>query len=142
MYEAIILPLAQYGLHFKKSVPSIFLHPIFTITYFQFSQTKQVTNVNCDNSKERKLIEELRKEISAKDQEHVELQAKIIRLEISNQILENQLTTTEKPTTENSGEAITEKDTDENYVNSSTSVSISKYVMLVSISTIILTLLI
>ena len=115
---------------------------IFTITYFQFSQTKQVTNVNCDNSKERKLIEELRKEISAKDQEHVELQAKIIRLEISNQILENQLTTTEKPTTENSGEAITEKDTDENYVNSSTSVSISKYVMLVSISTIILTLLI
>ena len=115
---------------------------IFTITYFQFSQTKQVTNVNCDKSKELKLIEDLRKEILAKDQEIVELQAKIIRLEISNQILENQLTTTEKTTTENSVEEITENDTNENYVNSSTSVSISKFVMLVSISTIILTLLI
>ena len=115
---------------------------IFTISYFQFSQTKQVTNVNCDNSKERKLIEELRTEILAKDQEIVEQQAKIVRLEISNQILENQLMTTEKTTTENSVEVITEKDTDENYVNSSTSVSISKYGMLVSISTIIITLLI
>ena len=115
---------------------------LLTITYFQFSQTKQVTNVNCDNSKERKLIEELRTEILAKDQEIVEQQAKIVRLEISNQILENQLMTTEKTTTENSVEVITEKDTDENYVNSSTSVSISKYGMLVSISTIILTLLI
>ena len=132
----------EIGLVFLVILFGMIIGSIFTITYFQFSQTKQVTNVNCDNSKERKLIEELRKEISAKDQEHVELQAKIIRLEISNQILENQLTTTEKPTTENSGEAITEKDTDENYVNSSTSVSISKYVMLVSISTIILTLLI
>ena len=115
---------------------------LLTITYFQFSQTKQVTNVNCDNSKERKLIEELRKEILAKDQEYVEQETKIIRLEISNQILQNQLTTTEKTTTENSVEAITEKDTDENYVNLSTSFSISKYVMLLSISTIILTLLI
>ena len=115
---------------------------LLTITYFQFSQTKNVTNVNCDKSKELKLIEELRKEILAKDQEYVEQQAKIIRLEISNQILENQLTTTEKTITENSVEAITEKDTNENYVNSSTSVSISKYGMLVSISTIILTLLI
>ena len=113
---------------------------IFTITYFQFSQTKQVTNVNCDKSKELKLIEDLRKEILAKDQEYVELQAKIIRLEISNQILENQLTTTEKTTTENSVEAITEKDTDENHVNLSTSISISKSVLLISTSAIILTL--
>ena len=115
---------------------------IFTITYFQFSQTKNVTNVNCDNSKERKLIEELRKEILAKDQEIVEQQAKNIRLEISNQILQNQLTTTEKTTTENSVDAITEKDANENYVNSSTSISIRKSVLLVLISTIILTWLI
>ena len=114
---------------------------LLTITYFQFSQTKNVTNVNCDKSKELKLIEELRKEILAKDQEYVEQQAKIIRLEISNQILENQLTTTEKTITENSVEAITEKDTNENYVNSSTSISISKSALLMLISTIILTLL-
>ena len=130
------------GLVFLTILFGMTIGSIFTITYFQFSQTKQVTNMNCDNSKEHKLIEELRKEISAKDQEIVEQQAKNIRLEVSNQILENQLTTTEKINTDNSVDAITEKDTMEDYVISSTSISISKSVLIVSISTIILSLLI
>ena len=129
------------GLVFLTILFGMTIGSIFTITYFQFSQTKQVTNMNCDNSKEHKLIEELRKEISAKDQEIVEQQAKNIRLEVSNQILENQLTTTEKINTDNSVDAITEKDTMEDYVISSTSISISKSVLIVSISTIILSLL-
>ena len=132
----------EIGVVFLVILFGMTIGSIFTITYFQFSQTKNVTNVNCDNSKERKLIEELRKEILAKDQEIVEQQAKNIRLEISNQILQNQLTTTEKTTTENSVDAITEKDANENYVNSSTSISIRKSVLLVLISTIILTWLI
>merc|ERR1711976_731790 len=130
----------EIGVVFLTILFGMTIGSLLTITYFQFSQTKQVTNVNCDNSKERKLIEELRKEILVKDQEMVDQQAKIIRLEISNQILENQLTTTEKTATENSIEAISEKDTDENHVNLSTSISISKSVLLISTSAIILTL--